>query len=181
MKIMGVDPGTLVTGYGIIEDGHKPMAVEHDTLRMNANDAIENRLHQLHTQIMEVITRHTPDVVAVETPFIGKSPKSSLAIGQAQAIVLLSAASQGITIRKYTPASVKQALTNDGRANKEQVRMMVAAELHIPDLTETDASDALAVALCHVGKERERILLNEAHAEPKNGGNRRRTKPSGRR
>ena len=177
MKIMGVDPGTVVTGYGIIKDSNPPEAVKHDTLRMKSSQSVEQRLHELHTNLLKVIDEHQPDLVAVETPFIGKGPKSSLAIGQAQAIVLVSAVSRGIEVRKYSPASVKQALTNDGRASKEQVRLMVAAELQIPDLTQTDASDALAVALCHIGKEREKAILEEAGAEAtqSRGNGRRRT------
>ena len=100
--------------------------------------------------------------MAVEEPFVGKSAKSALAVGQAQAIALVSAAKNSIPVRKYTPAQVKYAVTNNGRASKEEVMAMIQAILSLPKTPESDAADALAVALCHLGAQRETEREKEA-------------------
>ena len=109
------------------------------------------RLNYLHQRLLEIIAQYKPDVVAVEQPFMAKNVKSTLAVGMAQAVALLAAASKGIPIYEYTPAQVKQRVANYGGSSKEQVQEMVKLQLGLPHVPESsDAADALAVALCHL-------------------------------
>lgn len=159
--IMGIDPSTVATGYGVITDEQNPRPVAHGVIRAKGNLPIEERLHQMHTGLLEVIGKYKPDTIAVEEPFFGMNAKSSMAVGQAQAIAFIAASSNRIPLHKYPPATVKTQVTNDGRADKKQVRDLVAATLNIPDLPLTDEADALAVALCHLGSQKEREILEQ--------------------
>lgn len=154
--IMGIDPGTLSTGYGLITHQPQPAAVAHGTIIITGQKPIHERLHLIHTQLLQVIETHNPDVIAVEEPFMGKNVKSAIAVGQAQAIAFLCAASKGIPLYKYSPSTVKTQVTADGHAGKKQVRDAVAAILNIDDLPLKDEADALAVAICHLDSDRER-------------------------
>lgn len=152
MRILGIDPGTITMGYGLIEvKGDGVTMVDCSALEAPPSSTIGERLNYLHQRLLEVISRLKPDVVAVEQPFMAKNVKATLAVGMAQAIALLAAASKGIPIYEYTPAQVKQRVTNYGGSSKEQVQEMVKLHLgltHVPQ--PSDAADALAVALCHL-------------------------------
>ena len=128
--------------------------------------SIESRLFQMHSHILNMIAIFHPDALAIEDPFVGRGersfPGSSLAIGQAQAAVLIGAASQGIEIFNYAPAQIKRAVADYGAATKEQIRAIVSATLGITDTLELDAADALAVGLCHIShKQATGAMLNE--------------------
>ena len=157
MGILGIDPGTLKMGYGMIGDGPNPHADDYGVISLPRKMALEQRLYQLHTHILNLIAIFHPTAVAVEQPFMGKGersfPGSALAIGQAQAAVFIGAASQGISIFKYSPAQVKSAVADYGAASKEQMRQIVAATLGLKEVPDSDASDALAVGLCHMIQE----------------------------
>ena len=168
--VMGIDPGTRNTGYGVIENGAQPVPIEHGVLRMKQSLPLEERLHGIHVQLLEVIDRIQPDIIAVEEPFFGKGARSSMAIGQAQALALISAASRRIPLRKYSPATVKVQVTNNGRATKEEVRTLVAAQLSLTDLEHLDAADALAVALCCISRHQAEQVLNESKKNEKRPG-----------
>ena len=157
--ILGIDPGTLRTGYGLITQAPVPACVGHGTISPKASLPIEERLHLIHQDLLELIDHHRPVLIAVEEPFFGKSPKSSMAVGQAQAIALIAAASRRIPLLKFPPAQVKQRTTGNGAATKEQIRIIVQATLSIPGRLTTDASDALAVALCAVAQQQEDRVL----------------------
>lgn len=151
MKILGIDPGTIVTGYGVIEcDGDDMALVDYGAITMKERSPIGERLHYIHTELITVIERHRPDSVAVEQPFVAKNVKTALAIGRAQAVAMLAAAVNGIPSYEYTPAQVKQRVASHGASSKEQVQEMVRLHLGLDAVPEpNDAADALAVAICH--------------------------------
>lgn len=158
MRVLAIDPGTLRMGYGVIDAGPAPAADDYGVIALPAAMPIEERLYQLHTHILNMIHVFHPDAIAVEDPFVGKGErafvKSALAIGQAQAVVLIGAASQGVPVHRYAPATVKRAVTDYGAASKEQVQRMAAATLALAAMPESDAADALAVGLCHLQESR---------------------------
>ena len=160
---MGIDPGTLKMGYGVIGDGPNPHADDYGVISLPRKMPLEQRLYHLHTHILNLIAIFHPTAVAVEQPFMGKGersfPGSALAIGQAQAVVFIGAASQGIPIFKYSPAQVKSAVADYGAASKEQLRQIVAATLELKEVPDSDASDALAVGLCHLIQEQADVAV----------------------
>ncbi len=154
MGILGIDPGTLKMGYGLVSEGPNPQAEDYGVISLPRKMPLEQRLYQLHTHILNLIAIFQPSVVAVEEPFVGKGerrfPGAAMAIGQAQAVVMIGAASQGIPIYKYAPAQVKSAVADYGAATKEQMRQIVAVTLGLSEIPESDAADALSVGLCHL-------------------------------
>ena len=154
MRVLAIDPGTLRMGYGVVDAEPMPRADDYGVVALPASMPIENRLYQLHTHILNMIHVFQPDAIAVEDPFVGRGErafaKSALAIGQAQAVVLIGAASQGVPVHRYAPASVKRAVTDYGGATKEQVQRMTVSTLGLHEMPESDAADALAVGLCHI-------------------------------
>ncbi len=166
MTILAIDPGTLRMGYGVVVSHPAMEAVDYGVIALPSSMSIESRLYQMYTHIHNLIAIFRPEAVAIEDPFVGRGersfPGSSLAIGQAQAVVLIGAASQGIPIHKYAPAQVKRAVADHGAASKEQVRGIVTATLNLPAVLEFDAADALAVGLCHLSQQQATgALLNE--------------------
>jgi len=152
MKILGIDPGTVVMGYGVIESENDEISlVDFGAITVSDRAEISERLYQLYNELLDVILRHRPDVVAVEQPFVSKNVRTAMAIGRAQAIALLAAAGKGIPTYEYAPAKVKQRVTNYGASSKEQVQEMVRLILGLAEAPQpNDAADALAVAICHV-------------------------------
>ncbi len=151
MRILGIDPGTVAMGYGVIDDRNgEVFMVDCGVITAPARASIGERLSFLYRHLVEIITRHGPDVVAVEQPFLAKNVKSAIAIGQAQAIAMLAASNQNIAVHGYTPTQVKQKVANYGNSSKEQVQEMVRLHLGLTEVPRpSDVSDALAVALCH--------------------------------
>ncbi len=158
MRVLAIDPGTLRMGYAVLDAEPAPSADDYGVVALPAAMPIENRLYQLHTHILNMIHVFQPDAIAVEDPFVGRGErafvKSALAIGQAQAVVLIGAASQGVPVHRYAPATVKRAVTDYGAATKEQVQRMAASTLGLARTPESDAADALAVGLCHLQESR---------------------------
>jgi len=152
MKILGIDPGTMVMGYGVIESEDDEIAlVDFGALAGPERSPIGERLSYLYRELLEIIQRHHPDVLAVEQPFISKNVRSAMAIGRAQAIALLAAAVSGIPAYEYTPAQVKQRVANYGASSKEQIQEMVRLHLGLSEVPQpNDAADALAGAICHL-------------------------------
>ena len=166
MTILAIDPGTLRMGYGVILDQPSMEAVDYGVISLPSSMSIESRLYQMYTHINNLIAIFQPEALAIEDPYVGRGersfPKSSLAIGQAQAVVFVGAAGQGIEIFKYAPAQVKRAVADHGAATKEQVRGIVTSTFGLPSTIEIDASDALAVGLCHLSQQQAAgALLNE--------------------
>jgi crossover junction endodeoxyribonuclease RuvC len=164
MGILGIDPGTVRMGYGVIGAGPDPHADDYGVIALPRQMPLEQRLYQLHTHILNLIAIFQPTAVAVEEPFVGKGerrfPGAAMAIGQAQAVVFIGAASQGIPIFKYAPAQVKSAVADYGAASKEQMREIVAATLGLSEVPDSDAADALSVGLCHLIQEQADIALS---------------------
>jgi crossover junction endodeoxyribonuclease RuvC len=151
MKILGIDPGTLVMGYGVIESADDSMAlVEFGVLTGSDSLPIGERLSLIYSNLLKIIERHRPDCVAVEQPFVARNARTALAIGRAQAIALLAAAVSGVPSFEYTPRDIKQRVASYGASSKEQVQEMVRLQLNLSEVpTPNDAADALAVAICH--------------------------------
>ena len=155
MRILGVDPGTISLGYGIVDGEEQVRMVCCGVLSFPPKTPIAERLHCLYTKLSEIIAKHKPDEAAIEEPFVGHNIRSALAIGRAQAVAILAAANQGLPVYYYSPAEVKQQVTNYGRSDKGQIQEMVRIQLGLPQPPPpSDAADALAVALCHTQQSR---------------------------
>lgn len=154
MRILGIDPGTIVMGYGVVESSDDEVTlVDCGALTSPARSPIGERLSFLYNQLVEIISNYQPDVVAIEQPFMAKNVKSALAIGRAQAIAILAAANRGIPTFEYTPTQIKQRVANYGASSKEQIQEMVRLQLGLSQTPQpSDAADALAVALCHISE-----------------------------
>ena len=139
-------------GYGVIDGSEDEIAmVDFGVLTSSARSPIGERLSYLYDGLLEIISRHQPDTVAIEQPFLAKNVKSALAIGRAQAVAILAAANRGIPIYEYTPARIKQQVADYGASSKGQIQEMVKLQLGLSELPQpSDAADALAVALCHL-------------------------------
>jgi crossover junction endodeoxyribonuclease RuvC len=161
MRILGIDPGTLAMGYGVLDDiGDQPRMVDCGVLTASRAMPIAQRLHELYLGLTDVIIRFRPDEIAIEDPFVARNVRSALAIGRAQAIAMLAAANHGIPVATYPPAKVKQGVADYGRGDKEQVQRMVCMQLGLTESPGTsDATDALAVALCHLREKQLSRLL----------------------
>ena len=159
MRILGIDPGTLAMGYGVLEDiDDQPRMIECGVLTTRSTMPLAERLHELYLGLTDVLLRLRPEEMAIEEPFVARNVRSALSIGRAQAIAMLAAASHGICVATYPPAKVKHGVADYGRGDKEQVQRMVCIQLGLSESPgTTDATDALAVALCHL---RERQLSN---------------------
>lgn len=150
MIVLGVDPGTAVTGYGVVErSGGRLRAVDFGTLETPAAHELPQRLLAIHQGLEALIESHHPDLVAVERLFFNRNVQSAFAVGQARGAVLLTAAQHGLPVHEYGPHEVKLAVTGHGRAGKDQVQRMVQIVLGMATLPRPDdAADALAVAIC---------------------------------
>jgi crossover junction endodeoxyribonuclease RuvC len=151
---MGVDPGTLVTGFGVIDcEGGSLTLVEYDVIRTGAAMSLPLRLKLIHTQLLEAIDRTAPDEFAIESAFYSKNVQSTLKLGHARGVSILAAVLREIPTAEYAPREIKQAVTGNGAASKEQVEYMVMSILKIAERHRfLDATDALAIALCHAGR-----------------------------
>lgn len=150
--ILGIDPGTLVMGYSLIAvNGQKLQLIEMSILKMNARKDNYERLQMIHSKITELISQHQPHCFAIEAPFFGKNVQSMLKLGRAQGVAIAAAMNAGLEVFEYSPKKVKQSVTGNGNADKEQVWQMLQRLLTIrpAELKYLDASDALAVAVCH--------------------------------
>ena len=152
MRILGIDPGTVTMGYGIIDSRNDEITlVDCGALDCPVRSPIGERLSFLYGELGKIISRYEPDAVAVEQPFVAKNVRSTLAIGKAQAVAILAAANRGIPSYEYTPAQVKQRVANYGASSKEQIQEMVRLQLGLSQVPQSsDAADALAVAICHL-------------------------------
>jgi crossover junction endodeoxyribonuclease RuvC len=162
--VIGIDPGLRVCGWGVVIDGPRPRYVACGVIKPRTSDSIEQRLLTINRGISALISEHGVGELAVEDPFVGTlNPASALAIGQARAAALLSAAAAGIEAQLYAPAAVKTAVSGYGASDKRQVQTMVKLLLSLDAAPEpADAADALAVALCHLQNRRMRELTSKA-------------------
>jgi len=151
MRILGIDPGTVTMGYGVIDGRDDEIAlVEYGVLDCPVRSPIGERLSFLYGELEQIISRCQPDVVAVEQPFVAKNVRSTLTIGKAQAVAILASANRRIPSYEYPPAQVKKRVASYGAGSKEQVQEMVRLQLGLSEVPQpSDAADALAVAICH--------------------------------
>jgi crossover junction endodeoxyribonuclease RuvC len=168
MVVLGIDPGTASTGYGVVaRRGNRLVALDGGVIETRAGVDLSLRLATIHARMCDLIDGHRPDAVAVEDLYFGANARSALAVGQARGVVLLAAGERAIPCRSYTPQQVKGAVCGSGRADKKQVQHMVAALLGLPEPPTPDhAADALAVAVCHANGAPLRAAVAAAGATP---------------
>lgn len=150
MRVLGIDPGTAVLGYGVVEsaNGRPGKLLECGVLRTRAEDPLPRRLRVLHDGIAELILRHQPDAVAVETAFHARNARTTMVLSHARGVILLAAEQASIPVREYAPAEVKKAIVGRGAALKPQVAQMIRQLLRLASAPEpADASDGVAIAL----------------------------------
>lgn len=149
MLILGIDPGSRHTGYGLVEkQGQRLSAVEHGRFSGRGATPLPERLHSLSRELQGLIDRTHPDAVAIETAFHGINSRSLIVLAQARGALLAAIAARGLEILEYSPAEIKSAVSGNGRADKDQVARMVRLILSLRGRASTDATDALAVAIC---------------------------------
>lgn len=151
MRVLGIDPGTVTTGYGVVEErGDSLRAVTYGAVTTQAALPFAQRLLRIHQELQTLLARTRPDCAAVEAVFFAKNVQSALRLGQARGVALLVLAQTGVEIHEYSALEVKQAVTSYGRAEKSQVQEMVRLLLGLEETPQpADAADALAVAICH--------------------------------
>jgi len=156
MRVLGVDPGTRVCGYGVIDvNGAELRTIDFGVVRAAERKPLPERLKIIHEGLASVIAQHRPDVVAVEGAFHGVNARTAIKIGEGRGVALLAAAAAGLEVAEYAPATVKKAVAGMGGADKNQVQQMVRVELGLRDVPEPDdAADALAIAICHCHRKR---------------------------
>jgi crossover junction endodeoxyribonuclease RuvC len=149
--ILGIDPGTIVMGYGILAVNGQQLRLLHmNVLKLNAKKDPHTRLELIHRRVKELIVEYKPTTFAIEAPFFGKNVQSMLKLGRAQGVAIAAAIQAGLEVCEYSPKKVKQSITGNGNADKEQVWRMLQRIVSITETPEYfDASDALAVAICH--------------------------------
>jgi crossover junction endodeoxyribonuclease RuvC len=154
MIVLGLDPGTADTGYGVVESaGSRLRALSSGVIKTRPGTPLEQRLADIHDAVGDLLDRHQPDAVAVEELYFGANVRTAFAVGQARGVMLLAAGQRVTPTRSYTPQQVKAAVCGHGRAGKDQVATMVARLLGLgdPGLSE-HAADALAVAVCDLNR-----------------------------
>ena len=149
--ILGIDPGTANTGYGVVARARgRLVALDGGVIETRAGRDASVRLAEIHERVCALIDEHAPEAIAVEDLYFGTNARSAFAVGQARGVVLLAAGQRGLDCASYTPQQVKGAVCGSGRADKGQVQRMVQALLALEELPRPDhAADALAVAICH--------------------------------
>jgi crossover junction endodeoxyribonuclease RuvC len=150
MKVLGIDPGSRITGYGIIvKEGNRLIHVDNGAIFTDSRKDLSLRLLTIYRGLSEVIDRYRPDAMAVENIFFSTNVQSALKLGQARGAAMVAGVNAGLPVFEYTALQVKQAVVGHGRAAKEQVQKMLQVLLRLPETAQEDASDALAVAVCH--------------------------------
>jgi crossover junction endodeoxyribonuclease RuvC len=151
MIILGVDPGTAITGYGILKsDGDDLTMVAYGAITTPADWQMPRRLQHIYGELTALIAAHQPTDAAIEKLFFSKNARTALSVGQARGVALLAAAQAGLAVHEYTPLQIKQAVVGYGRAEKTQIQQMVKILLQLDSVPQPDdAADALAIAICH--------------------------------
>lgn len=164
MRIAGVDPGTIVTGVGIIEEAQKsPAVIFSRAIRAGNDQPVAVRLETIFQKLKAIFEEWKPEVLALENVFFQKDFRASIKVGEARAIAMLAATVSGIPVVEYTPAQIKQSVCGNGRATKGQIQFMVRHLFKTREALTADAADALAVALCHLHS-RKYTRIREAYS-----------------
>ena len=149
VRILGIDPGSRITGYGIVEiHGQKLVHVDSGCLRVDGDD-LGQRLVRIHAGIAKVVKDHQPHEMAIEKVFVHRNVSAALKLGQARGVAVVAAVASGLVLNEYSPNEIKQAITGRGHAQKQQVQVMIKILLGLSTMPQSDAADALAVAICH--------------------------------
>jgi crossover junction endodeoxyribonuclease RuvC len=150
-RILGIDPGTVRLGYGLVEIVGSALLryIECGTITAPAGRPRAERLLEIGRGLRDLVNEHRPDAIAMEEAFFGKNVQSTLALGEARGVALLIAGEAGLMVAGYSPATVKKAIVGHGRASKDQIAYLVRAMLKLRRLPSSDAADALAIAICH--------------------------------
>ena len=151
MRILGIDPGFAILGYGVVDMiGNRFKTCGYGAVTTAADMLMPDRLKSLYSQLMDLIGEYQPDAAAVDSLFFNKNTKTALLVGQARGVALLACANSGLSICEYTPLQIKQGLVGYGRAEKKQIQQMVRVILNLNETPKPDdAADALAAAICH--------------------------------
>jgi len=155
VRVIGIDPGSRSLGYGVVEERRGRLVhVAHGVIRASPHARLEQRLQAIFSALLSAIALHRPDAAAVEGVFAFRNPRSALILGQARGVALLVAAQRGLPVHEYAPARVKRSVGAGGASDKEAVARMVNGFLRLPQPPSADATDALAVAICHLNHAR---------------------------
>jgi crossover junction endodeoxyribonuclease RuvC len=161
MLVLGIDPGTAITGWGLVRrDGDALALVEYGTVSTPPDAALPQRLQTIYRELGEILARYQPSAVAVERLFFNKNARTAMAVGQARGVALLAVADAGLPLREYTPLEVKLSVCGYGRASKEQIQKLVQMLLTLDFVPQPDdAADAIAIAICHIHSSRLEALV----------------------
>ena len=167
MRILGIDPGSRITGYGLIETApNGARHVENGGIFPPTQQSFSDRINYIFNEVGRLIERFTPDAVALEDIFVAKNVSSTLKLGHARGAIMVAVAQSNTPLFEYTALQVKQAVTGYGHADKVQIQKMVRALLKLPEAAFADASDALAVALCHCHSYKLKQKISPSPAKP---------------
>lgn len=166
MRIIGIDPGYAIVGYGVIDYiGNKFKIVEYGAITTESNQNMNERFKSIHDDLNTIIERTKPEFLAIEELFFNSNQKTAINVAQARGVLLLSALNHGICVHEYTPLQVKQAVVGYGRAEKKQVQLLVKSILGLEKVPKPDdTADALAIAVCHAHSYNPRVqnILNQS-------------------
>jgi crossover junction endodeoxyribonuclease RuvC len=160
MRTLGIDPGTVATGWGVIDEvGHSPKYVAGGVIR--ARGSLSARLLTIFHELREILSKYEPTCVGLEKTFVGENVQSAFRLGEARGVILLAAEIVGVRVVEYAPAEVKVAVAGGGRATKDQMQLMVSRLLGMAETVASDEADALGVAICHLHTQRFRDTVGE--------------------
>ena len=154
MRILGIDPGTRITGYGIIDvEGNRLRHVDNGIVKTRSSEPLPIRLKAIYDGLTMVLREFSPEAVAIEQVFLAKNPKAALTLGHARGTAVIASVNLNLEVHEYSALQVKSAVVGYGHAAKQQVQHMVKALLNLPEVAQEDAADALAVAICHANSQ----------------------------
>ena len=163
MRVLGIDPGTAITGYAVVEENQRGdlNLVTLGVINTPAHTPLPTRLQMIYKSLCEIVNLHQPEASAVEQLFFSKNARTAMSVGHARGVILLALANAGLPIHEYTPMQIKQAVTGYGGAQKQQIQEMVRMLLNLPTVPKPDdAADAAAVAICYIHRIKLDSLLN---------------------
>jgi crossover junction endodeoxyribonuclease RuvC len=170
MRVLGIDPGSSATGYGIVDEINGSLsAITWGAIKTSNRLPFSQRLKTIHDGLTEIIKKYSPDVASIENLFFAENAKSALKLGQVRGAAILSAANQSVEVAEYTPLEIKQAISGYGRADKGQIQNMVSIILNLKEIPKPfDASDALAIAICHIHIAQMKIRIQNTEVRSQN-------------
>jgi len=170
MRVLGVDPGSAVTGFGVVEGAPGNFRyIVSGTIRMRAGEPMPERLRTIHSRLLQIVDEFAPAAVSLERNFVARNVQSAFRIGETRAVAMLAAAERNLPLFEYPPNAVKLAVAAFGHADKEQIAYMVRRTLGIESSVEmaSDASDALALAVCHLSRAKPPRLMEAVERRPR--------------